>query len=353
MTPLSLEDTQHLAEEIRHLVRAGMPLEESLAEAGKGRGRRFKAMAQAVSEGLNRGESLQKLVEDQAVGAPRMLASAIGAGVRSGDLGLAVELMGDFAADVLSLRNKLFQSAMYPLTIPAVASLLIVIVIQHALELFLDTIVSWNIEIHPWLRWLLEFNRDVPWWTLIFPAAGFLLITLWMVSGRAASMNFRGPERLLLLLPGVRPLVRDLQTYTAVRMMSLLIERGLPLQEALILAGGASGSGQLDRACRESAARVENGQSAGGTAGTAVSVRNQLPPLLRVSLNQVEQNEERLVHRLRSVAEFYRNRMERNATWIRLTMPVLMFVMVGGGTVLAYGMMVFWPMSEIYRNLGN
>ena len=134
MTPLSLEDTQHLAEEIRHLVRAGMPLEESLAEAGKGRGRRFKAMAQAVSEGLNRGESLQKLVEVQAVGAPRMLASAIGAGVRSGDLGLAVELMGDFAADVLSLRNKLFQSAMYPLTIPAVASLLIVIVIQHALE---------------------------------------------------------------------------------------------------------------------------------------------------------------------------------------------------------------------------
>jgi type II secretory pathway component PulF len=200
---------------------------------------------------------------------------------------------------------------------------------------------------------LLEFNRDVPWWTLIFPAAGFLLITLWMVSGRAASMNFRGPERLLLLLPGVRSLVRDLQTYTAVRMMSLLIERGLPLREALVLAGGASGSGQLDRACRESAARVENGQSAVGTAGTAVSARNQLPPLLRVSLNQVEQNEERLVHRLRSVAEFYRNRMERNATWIRLTMPVLMFVMVGGGTVLAYGMMVFWPMSEIYRNLGN
>ena len=76
MTPLSLEDTQHLAEEIRHLVRAGMPLEESLAEAGKGRGRRFQAMAQAVSEGLNRGESLQKLVEVQAVGAPRMLASA-------------------------------------------------------------------------------------------------------------------------------------------------------------------------------------------------------------------------------------------------------------------------------------
>lgn len=353
MAPLSLEDIQHLSDEISHLVRAGMPLEESLAKAGKGRGRRFQAVAEAISNGLNRGEPLQMLVDQQAVGAPRMLASAVGAGVRSGDLGMAVELMGDFAADVVLLRNRLFQSAMYPLTILAVASLLIVIVIQHALDVFLETIVSWNIPIHSWLRWFLEFNRDVPGWTLFFPIAGFLVLLLWTVSGRAAAMTFRGPERLLLLLPGVRSLVRDLQTYTVVRMMSLLIERGLPLQEALILAGGASGSSRLEHACRNSAARIETGQSAVDSDRSAEFAGKGLPPLLRVSLKQVERDEERLVHRLRSVAEFYRNRLERNATWIRLTMPVLMFVMVGGGTVLAYGMMVFWPMTEIYSNLGN
>lgn len=353
MAPLSLEDIQHLSEEISHLVRAGMPLEESLAEAGKGRGRRFQAVAESISNGLNRGQPLRELVNQEAVGAPRMLASAVGAGVRSGDLGLAVELMGDFASDVVTLRNKLFHSAMYPLTIMAVASLLIVIVIQHALEVFLETIVSWNIAIHPWLQWFLEFNRDVPGWTLFFPIAGFLLLLLWTVSGRAAAMTFRGPERLLLLLPGVQSLVRDLQTYTVVRMMSLLIERGLPLQEALILAGGACGSARLERACRDSAARIETGQSAVDNGLNAGSAGKGLPPLLRVSLKQVQHDEERLVHRLRSVAEFYRNRLERNATWIRLTMPVLMFVMVGGGTVLAYGMMVFWPMTEIYSNLGN
>ena len=92
---------------------------------------------------------------------------------------------------------------------------------------------------------LLEWNREMPGWTLLIPLAGFVLFVLWMMSGRAAAMAFKGPERLFLLLPGVGALVRDLRYYTLSRMLSLLTERGLPLQEALTLAGGASGSNRL------------------------------------------------------------------------------------------------------------
>jgi type II secretory pathway component PulF len=350
---LTLEDIQHLSDEVRHLVNAGMPLEESLAAAGRGRGDRLQKLTQTISDGLSQGRSLQDIVEQQTVGVPRMLASAVGAGVQSGDLGLTIELMGDFAADVVELRNKLLQSAAYPLTIVAVAGLLVVLVVQHALERFLETIVSWNIKANPVLVTLLEWNRDMPGWVLLIPLAGLILFAFWTMSGRAAAMTFRGPERLLLLLPGVGALVRDLRYYTLSRMLSLLTERGLPLQDALRLAGGASGSTRLEHACREMAARIERGASVSDERLPGISQRNRLPSLLQVCLKQVEHNEARMVHRLRSVADFYRNRLQRNSAWVRLLMPVVLFIVIGGGCVLLYATMIFWPVTELYRNLGN
>ena len=350
-TALSLEDIQHLSDEIRHLVRAGMPLEETLADAGAGRGRRLQDLALAISTQLQQGRSLQEIVAQQSAGAPRMLASAIGAGVRSGDLSLTVEMMGDFASDVVALRGRLLQAASYPLTIFAMASVLVVLVIQHALEMLLYTMIEWNIQANPLLMKLLEWNRDMPWWTLLLPLAGLLVVVLWFTSGRASAMTFRGPERLLLLLPGVAAIVRDLQNYTFSRMLSLLTERGLPLQEALVLSGGASGSQQLERASVDAAARVQMGQSVSAEPGVASG--NKLPSLLNVSLKQVELDESRMVHRLRSVAEFYRNRLERNTAWLKLVMPVILFLVIGGGCVLTYALMIFWPVSELYRNLGS
>jgi type II secretory pathway component PulF len=354
---LSLEDIQHLSEEIRHLVQAGLPLEESLASAGQGRGERLQRVAYAISEGLTQGKSLQEIVEQESIGAPRMLASAVGAGVQSGDLGLTIELMGDFASDVVELRSRLLQSASYPLSIVLVAGLLLMVVVQNSLVRFLDTIRSWQMTVHPALLKILTWNETAPWWTVLLPMSGLVLLGFWSASGRASAMAFKGPERLLLLLPGVGALVRDLQYYTLTRMLSLLTERGLPLDESLVLAGGASGSTKLDAACRRLANHVKSGRSIAdqdsSDRATGVSPGKGLPALLFSCLKQVELSENRMVHRLRSVADFYRNRLERNSTWMKLLMPIAMFIVIGGGCVLLYSGMVFWPLSELYRNLGD
>jgi len=52
------------------------------------------------------------------------------------------------------------------------------------------------------------------------------------------------------------------------------------------------------------------------------------------------------------VAEFYRTRLDRNLAWLKLLMPVMLFIVIGGGCVLTYAIMVFWPVTELYRNIG-
>jgi type II secretory pathway component PulF len=354
---LSLEDMQALSEEISHLVKAGMPLEESLAQAGAGRGERLKTVMRKLSDGLSQGRTLPELIERESIGAPRMLASAIGAGIQSNSLSLTVELMGDFAADVVSLRNRLLQAAAYPLTVVLIASVLLIFLVQKTLELFLETIDSWQLDVNWLLLRLLEWNRAAPWWTYILPVGLLMLTGFWMLSGRAATMAFQGPEKLFLLLPGVRPLVRDLQNYTLTRMLSLLTDRGIALPEALSLAGGASGAVRLENACHELSQNIRRGNGIDLESDSAVIPRKHrrysLPPLLDVCLQQVQHSEDRLVLRLRSVADFYRNRLERNLAWVRLLMPFAMFIVVAGGCALLYSAMVLWPAAELYRHLGQ
>ena len=354
---LSLEDMQALSEEISHLVKAGMPLEESLAQAGAGRGERLKKVMQSLSDGLSQGRTLPEMIERESVGAPRMLASAIGAGIQSNSLSMTVELMGDFAADIVNLRNRLLQAAAYPLTVVLIASVLLIFFVQKTLEQFLETIDSWQLDVNWLLLRLLEWNKAAPWWTFVVPVGLLMLTGFWMLSGRAASMAFQGPEKILLLLPGVRPLVRDLQNYTLTRMLSLLTDRGIALPEALSLAGGASGAARLENACHELSRNISIGNEIGSASNTAGALGNlrqfSLPPLLDVCLQQVQQSEDRLVLRLRSVADFYRNRLERNLAWVRLLMPFVMFVVVAGGCALLYSAMVFWPAAELYRHLGQ
>ena len=211
------------------------------------------------------------------------------------------------------------------------------------------------------LMTLLEWNKAAPWWTYVVPLGLSMLAGFWIVSGRAATMAFRGPEKIFLFLPGVRPLVRDLQNYTLTRMLSLPADRGLTLPDALTLAGGASGSAKLERACNEVSAKIRSGQGISGTASTNSSQastshayrRYSLPPLLDVCLQQVQYSEDRLVLRLRTIADFYRNRLERNFAWLRLLMPFVMFVVIAGGCALFYSVMVFWPAAELYRHLGQ
>ena len=358
---LSLDDMQALSEEISHLVRAGMPLEESLAQAGMGRGARLTHVMKKLSDGLNQGKSLPELIRQESVGAPRMLASAIGAGIQSNSLSLAVEMMGDFAADVIDLRNRLLQAAAYPFSVVLIASALLILFVQNTLELFLETIQSWNLHVNTVLMTLLEWNKAAPWWTYVVPVGLLILVGFWMVSGRAATMAFQGPEKIFLLLPGVRPLVRDLQNYTLTRMLSLLADRGITLPDALTLAGGASGSAKLERACNEVSAKIRNGDGISGSdsanvpQGTVLHAqrRYSLPPLLDACLQQLQHSEDRLVLRLRTIADFYRNRLERNFAWLRLLMPFVMFVVVAGGCALFYSVMVFWPAAELYRHLGQ
>ena len=279
---LQLEDVQLISEEIRWLVKSHLPLEPHLADAGKGHGARLARLTQSITDGLNRGESLDSLVRQEQNGVPRMLASAVAAGVRCGDLSTAIELMGDLAGDLVELRRTVLGAIAYPLTVVTCAWLMFVLLLQHYLLQIWSSMESLQISVNPVLRFLMECNAKYVWWPWLVPAVAVLLAMNWVISGRAGSMAFRGPELMFLLLPGVRGLLRDLRFSTLTRMLSLLVEKDMPLPDALRAAGACCGSRSLDAAAQEIARRIESGahsQHQPGNAGDVGNCRHSFTPL--------------------------------------------------------------------------
>lgn len=146
-------------------------------------------------------------------------------------------------------------------------------------------------------------------------------------------------------------MIRDLQFYTLTRIIELMIAQQMELSEALLLAGGCTGNPALDRASRQAAERVSAGESP--VSGTQLKWRpGRLPPLLSTCLTQAS-NEAQFLSHLRGVASHYHRRLQVNVTWLQHVVPVAMFVVIGGGTALLYGLTVFWPVAELYQHLGE
>jgi general secretion pathway protein F len=344
---LRIDDIAILSEELRRVMAAGLPLESSLARMAAGRGKRLQRFLKVLGERLERGEDLSAIVASQQGSIPRMAAAALGAGLQSGRPGLALELMGEYARDVRQLRAEVSQAAAYPLIVAATASLLLLTVIQGFFSRYYDiTVVQGMASISPTLTWLLEQNASHPAWVVLPGLSILLVLAVWHLSGRASAMAFRGPEKLLFLLPGIRMQVQYLQSYTLSRMLALLTSHQIPFPVSLRLAGAASGSASLERACWRMAE-----EATAGTAASGSDTVTALPPLLACCLRQTDRNERVLRERLQSTASYYRQQFEHGQILLQFLLPTVLFLTFTAGSVLTVALAVFWPVVELYNGL--
>ncbi|MCA9083805.1 MAG: type II secretion system F family protein [Planctomycetaceae bacterium] len=349
---ITLEDIQHLSDEIRSLVQAGLPLEGNLADAGSGHRPQLQRLTEQISQDLASGRSLQEIVNDDRMGVPRILQAAVAAGVESGQLSSTIEMLGDVAADLSELRRRILQALSYPLTVMAMAVILFVVFIRTFLDRVRMVVTDFHRAPETVFDHLLLLDERYSWWPIIFPAALLFWIVLWLLSGRASAVAFRGPERVFLLLPGVRGLIRDLRFYTLSRMLNLLVHRETPLPDALVLSGACVGDRHLDRACQNLAEQLQRGNIP-EEALRQPWVPGRFPPLLAAGLKQSGTDENQLRERLESITGYYRRRLQISMTWMKNVVPVLLFFVVGGGAVLLYSTSMFWSISELYRQLSD
>ena len=345
----ALADFIILNEELAALVRARLPLETHLRRVGKELPGKAGQIAEQIGRRMEAGESLVAAMEAECARLPAAYRAAIVAGVQSGQLGRALESLVDSASRIDQLRRITGVALIYPLIIVVVACVLFSFVIGVVVPSF-----AWLEQ--PYfgpLLWLAELPFVVPFLALVLPGV-VTLSTLfwWWRSGRLGGAN-SATFALLGRFPGAGGVRRWSEAATFAEILQLLVERGLPLDQALRLAAGATNDARLQAAAEKFAERASQG-AVGRPMDAAWHHSSQegFPMLIRLALHHTG-DRALLAGGLRQAAAMYRERAIRAAEWYAEYLPMVLTVAIGGTLTIAFTLLVIWPYASTLHELAG
>ena len=345
----ALADFIVLNEELAALVRARLPLESHLRHFGAELPGKAGQLAEKIGRRMEAGESLVAAMDAECAALPRAYRAAIVAGVESGQLGSALESLVDSASRIDQLRRVTAIALIYPLIMVIVASVMLSFVVSVVIPSF-----GWlNERYFGPVAWIADLPLTVPMLAIVIPSAVTLgALYWWWRSGRLGGSRSSVFGH-LARFPGTGSVRRWSEAATFAEVLRLLVERGLPLDQALRLAAGATSDIQLRGAAEALAERTSQGTAARPIhADWAAPSRAGFPLLIRLALHHTG-DRALLAGGLRQAATLYRERAIRAAEWYAEYLPMLLTVAIGGTLTICFTLIVLWPYASTLHELAG
>ncbi len=320
---MSLLELALFTRQMATLVAAGLPIEEALnAVARQSEKRRVRAMIMAVRGRVREGYPLAGALGEFPATFPGMYRSTVAAGEQSGFLDVVLENLADYIESRFESRRNVEMALFYPAVLLAFALLivgaLLVYVVPDIVRVFDDT------------------GGELPWLTQAMIAVSeFLRAWLWLVA-MAVAVLVLGLRRLLarprvrsvwdrhkLGLPLMGRIVRGGNASRYASTLSILTSSGVPLVDAMRIAGEVVTNRWLKGRLDEATARVSEGASL----RAALESAGHFPPMFLHMIASGEASGE-LDTMLRKVAQYQQQELERLVTTlVRLFEPAMMLFM--------------------------
>jgi type II secretory pathway component PulF len=334
-----------LSDEMAALVRAGVPLDRGLVAAGRDLRGRVGRLAGQLGSRIESGEGLAEALEADGSAVPAFYRAVVDAGHRSGRLAKALEGLASYARAFAETRRAIGLALLYPLLVLLLAYGLFVVFVLWVVPRLAATFATMRLPGMGVLDIFLWMGDHPAYWAWIVPALLVLLTIGWAGSGRAMALHPGKLVGVLRLIPGMRSILRLAQTADFADLLALMIEHGVPLDEAAELAAAATGSPAL----RASVAALGDAMRRGDPADEA-AVRAGLPPMLAWVVATAGARGP-LAPALRHAAATYRARAARKAETLQAILPSVVLVIVGMSAGAVYALSVFKPVITLWYQL--
>ncbi len=342
---VSVDQLIALSDEMAALVRAGVPLDRGLVAAGNDLRGRVGRLAGQLGTRIEGGEGLAEALEAGGAPVPAFYRAVVAAGLRAGRLSTALEGLASYARRFAETRRAIGLALLYPLLVLLLAYALFILFILWVAPRLAATFATMRLPGTDALNLFLWLGDHVAYWAWTVPALLFILTIGWAGSGRAMALR---PGRLvgvLQLVPGMRSILGLAQTADFADLLALMIEHGVPLDQAASLAAEATGSPAL----RVSVAALGDAIRRGDPPDEAAA-RGGLPPMLAWVI-ATSGARGPLAPALRHAAATYRARAARKAEALQAILPSICLVVVGTGACAVYAVSVFKPLIMLWYQL--
>src|SRR6266849_1496687 len=316
------------------LIKAGLPILTSLELLIKRQKDAYlRTLLDNVRDRVKSGQMLSDAFAAQGA-FPKMYTTTLLAGEKSGNMEEVLSRYIAFQRLALTFRKKLVVSLVYPSLLIIVVTCMVVFLVTYVVPKFADLFMNLNAKLPAITVFMLAVGLNAQKYG---PVALVVLIILALVLWRWKKTD-RGAERVDRVIFSVPPLGDIRMKYQVAnfsRMLSVLLQGGLPLVPAMETAGASMSSRRILNGVGEASHRVREGQ------GLAKSLEEQkIFPDMAVEMIEVGESTGALPAMLSSVAEFYEEDVQTALgaamALIEPTILIVMGVFVGGVLISLY-----------------
>ena len=340
-TKISASDLSLITRQWATLVRAGLPVEESLRTvAMQTEKARIKSMIVAIRSRVMEGHSLAVALQDYSHVFSDLYRATVEAGEQSGHLDVVLERLADYTEGRQQISQKMSQALIYPVLLTLVAIGVVVGLLTFVVPKIVQVFQNIGQELPVLTRGLIA--------TSDFMVDNFILITLFIgvvVTLFIYLLRFeqfkRRYHKLLLKLPLISKIIRGFNAARFARTLSIVASSGVPILEGLRIAAQVLTNLPMREAVQLAATKVREGSAI----HKALEKSGYFPPMTvhLIASGEASGNVEEMLQR---AADNQEREMESlTQGLLALFEPVLILVM--GGIVLVIVLAILMPIFNM------
>lgn len=340
---ISATDLALMTRQIATLVRSGLPVEEALITASQqNESARLKKILLSVRAKVMEGHPLASGLAEFPHVFPEIFRATVAAGEHSGHLDAVLERLANYAENRQLVRQKVSLALVYPLILSGMALLIVTGLLVYVVPEIVTVFKNIGHRLPLLTRGLIALS-DFVRSDGIFLFAGIVLTVLGIIRLFRKPAMKRRLHRFWLRLPLIGRITRGINTAQFTRTLSILIGSGVPVLEALHIAGDVVTNLPMQAAVREAAERVREGSSI----SRALNQSRLFPPMT-VHLMASGESSGQLDLLLERAATNQEKELESiTGTLLSILEPVMILIM--GGIVLTIVLAILLPIFELNR----
>jgi len=343
---LSTPDLALITRQLSTLIQSGIPIEQALSAAAQQTDKpHIRGMLIAIRAKVMEGHTLADSLSEFPRAFPRLYRSTVSAGEHAGHLDLVLNRLADYTEARQEARQKIQLAAIYPIILSVVAIAIVVFLLTYVVPDIIEVFVRQGQELPGLTRAMLAVSEFLGAWGVYLA----VLLGIGLLGFRFAltkpGFRLRVHKR-LLHLPLLKGMVRGSSTARYASTLSILTTSGVPLVEAMRIAGEVLSNDYLRQQLREAARKV----SEGGSLHRSLDQTGYFPPMMLHMIASGEASGE-LDSMLERTARMQENALQSKiAALVGLFEPMMLLVM--GVVVLIIVLAIMLPILNMSNLVG-
>lgn len=329
------------------LINAGLPLMRTLSILiEQTDDKRLQPALVQVQADVESGSSFSAALARHPQTFPPLMLSIVKVGEAGGFLGSALGSIADNYQREAELHNKIRAAVTYPAIVLVIAIIGVLVMVTFVVPIFEGMFRGLGSQLPLPTQILVTISNNM-WWILPAIVLTVIVAVIWWRANRHTEQYRRFVDPIKLKMPVFGKLTTKIAVARFARNLSMMLNAGVPIIQALAIVGQASNNWKIEQAVRDVQESIRQGRSFAAPLAKAEVFPAMVPQMVSVG-----EESGTLVEMLASIADFYEDEVETATAQLSSTIEPILIVGLGvviGGMVIS----LYLPIFTLYGELAK